>query len=78
MKHWRGINEMKVFRNYNCNDLFCVFTKEPIEIGEKYIEVTEICLGEEIIKTYAYDQMDNLVEEHLEIYDTPPEICEGE
>ena len=69
---------MKVRVNNNRNNLFCVYSKEPIEIGNKYIEVTEECLGEKIVKEYSYECLDMLIDEYLDIYDTPPEICEGE
>lgn len=65
---------MKVRINLNNNDLWCLYSKEIIEIGEKYIEVIEDCLGEKIPKTYKYFCVDQLVNEHLENYDEEPEI----
>ena len=69
---------MKIRINSNNNDLWCIYTKELIEIGEKYIEVIEDCLGDEIPKTYKYFCLDQLVDEHLENFNTEPdiEICE--
>ena len=65
---------MKVKRNLNRDDLYCVYWKEPIEIGELYIEVIEDCLDEKIVKTYSYSCMDMLVCDHLDEYDEDPEI----
>lgn len=69
---------MKVRINSNNNDLWCLYSKELIEIGEKYIEVMEDCLGDLIPKTYKYFCLDQLVDEHLENFDEEPdiEICE--
>lgn len=65
---------MKVKLNYNNDKLYCIYSKELIEIGEKYIEVVEDYLGEKIIKTYAYEYLDELVDEYLELYDKDPDI----
>ncbi len=65
---------MKVKINYNNDALWCLYSKEKIEIDEKYIEVEEYYLDTKIIKTYAYNCLDMLVTEHLEIYDKDPEI----
>lgn len=71
---------MKVRINLNNNNLWCIYSKEQIEIGEKYIEVIENYLGDEIPKTYKYFCLDQLVDEYLEISDEEPniEICEDE
>ena len=71
---------MKVRINSNNNDLWCLYYKELIEIGERYIEITENCLGDEIFKTYKYACLDMLVDEHFENFDEEPniEICEEE
>ena len=71
---------MKVRINSNNNDLWCLYSKELIEIGEKYIEVIEDCLGDEILKTYKYFCLDMLVDEHLDNFDEEPdvEICEDD
>ena len=65
---------MKIRINSTNNDLWCIYTKELIEIGEKYIEVIENCLGDEIPKTYKYFCLDQLVDEHLENFDIEPDI----
>lgn len=57
---------MKIRINHNNNDLWCLYSKEQIEIDEKYIEVVENCLGDEIIKEYKYWYLDALIDEHLE------------
>ena len=71
---------MKIKINYNNENLYCIYSKELIEIDEKYIEVIEDCLGDEIPKTYKYFCLDQLVDEHLENFDVEPdiEICEDE
>jgi hypothetical protein len=65
---------MKVKLNSTNNDLWCTYWKEKIEIGERYIEVIEDYCGEEIIKTYSYECLDMLIDEHLENYDVEPNI----
>lgn len=67
---------MKIKINLNHNDLYCVHCKDPIEIDEKYVEVIEDYLGEEILKTYKYEYLDMLVDEYLENFDEEPEIEE--
>ncbi len=57
---------MKIRINHNNNDLWCLYSKEQIEIDEKYIELIEDCLGDDIIKTYKYWYLDALIDEHLE------------
>ena len=57
---------MKIRINHDNNDLWCLYSKEQIEIDEKYIEVVEDCLGDEIIKEYKYWYLDALIDEHLE------------
>lgn len=46
---------MKVKRNLDIDDLFCVECKERIHIGEKYIELEDECYGEVIYKEYHTD-----------------------
>ncbi len=70
--------KIRIKRNYNNDDLWCVFSKERIQVDEKYIEVTEDVLDEEIIKTYAFDQLETLSSEFVEIYDREPDILFGE
>jgi hypothetical protein len=57
---------MKVKINYNSDDLWCLYDKEIIEIDEKYIEVVEDVLGEEVIKTYRYTYLHELISEFLD------------
>ena len=54
---------MKIRRNEDNNDLWCIYSKEPIEIGEEYIELTEICLGKKITKCYKKDYMSVLIDD---------------
>ena len=72
MKHWR--KKMKIKINNDNDNLWCLYLKERIEIGDKYIEVVEECLGETIIKTYSYEQLDDLINEYIEEYGTDPEL----
>ena len=51
-----------------------MYTKEQIEIGDRYIEVTEIYLGDDIIKTYAYEHLGVLIDEHIDLFNEEPEI----
>lgn len=67
---------MKIRLNHNNNNLYCIYSKEKIEIDEKYVEVIDICLDEEIVKTYKYDYLDLLIDEYLENYDQEPELNE--
>lgn len=69
---------MKIRINSNSNELYCIYSKELIEVGEKYIEVKEDYLGDVIIKTYKYICFDMLVAEHLENYDEEPEVICGD
>ena len=69
---------MKVRINSNNNDLWCLYYKELIEIGEKYIEVVEDYGGDKLIKTYKYECLNMLIDEHLENYDEEPKIDVGD
>jgi hypothetical protein len=69
---------MKIKINYNNNQLYCIYSKEQIEIDEKYVEIIEDYLGDEIIKTYKYIYLDMLVDDYIENYDTEPEILGNE
>ena len=46
---------MKILINEDNNDLYCTFSKEPIYVGEKYIEIVEYYMGEPIVKTYKLE-----------------------
>lgn len=46
---------MKIFINYDNEDLWCTFSKERIELGEKYIIVEEDYLGDIIEKVYKLE-----------------------
>lgn len=65
---------MKIKINHNNDALYCLYNKELIEIGERYVEVIEDYLGEEIPKTYNYTHLGVLIDEHMDMYDEPPEI----
>lgn len=67
---------MKVKINHNNDALYCLYWKDKIEIGERYIEVVEEYLGDEITKTYSYGCLDMLVTEYLENYNIEPEIID--
>ncbi len=57
---------MKVRINSNNNNLWCIYSKEKIYIGDRYVEVNEDYLGEEIIKTYKYIYLDMIVDNYIE------------
>jgi len=46
---------MRVKTNFDNDDLWCVYSKEKIEIGKKYVEVQEDCLSDIIVKTYKLE-----------------------
>ena len=43
---------MKVNYNDDRDDLYCVFCKNRINLGEKYAEIEEECLGEKLTKIF--------------------------
>jgi hypothetical protein len=46
---------MRVKINYNNDELYCLYSKERIQIGEKYIEVKEKDSEGTYIKTYKLE-----------------------
>lgn len=46
---------MKLKINYNDDNLYCIYSKELIIIGEKYIEIEEEYQGSIINKIYKID-----------------------
>jgi hypothetical protein len=54
---------MKKLINYDNNNLYCIYSKEKIEIGEEYAIVIDNYLGEEIKKTYKLEYIDCLDDE---------------
>ena len=56
---------MKVRINYDNDEIFCTYSKERIEIGEKYAIVEEEYLGQIILKPY---KLENLPEDDEDIY----------
>ncbi len=69
---------MKIRINRSNDDLWCIFSKERIQLDEKYIEVTESALDEEFIKTYRFEYLEMLTDEFVEIYDREPDILFGD
>jgi len=57
---------MKIKINHNNDELYCIYCKEKIELMETYIEVKEMYLDEEIIKTFHYDCFRCVSEEYEE------------
>jgi len=51
---------MKKLINLNNKNLYCIYSKERIIIGEEYAIVTENYLGERIKKTYKLEYIDCL------------------
>lgn len=54
---------MKLYYNSYKNDLYCVYCKERIFIGEKYIIDYEIYNGETIEKYYHVDHFEPINDE---------------
>ncbi len=54
---------MELKLNRSNNDLWCLYSKERIAIGEQYLSRIEIYSGEEIEKTYKVEYVDFLDEE---------------
>ena len=52
--------KMKIQINYDSEKLYCIYSKEKIEIGEQYAIVYVYELGEEIKKTYKLEYLDCL------------------
>jgi len=65
---------MKIKINHNDEDLWCLYSKERIGVGERYIVVLEDYLDMTIKKIYSYDCLEMLIDEYLEQYDEEPEI----
>lgn len=65
---------MKIKINHDNNDLWCLYSKEQIEIGERYVEIVEDYYGDALIKTYRYEYLDMLIDEYIIQYDEEPEI----
>ena len=57
---------MKIRINNNNNDLWCCYSKEQIYIDERYIELNDSYMGEEVLKTYKYIYLDMLIDEYME------------
>jgi hypothetical protein len=49
--------------NYTNDSLWCVYSKEKIEIGDSYFKVTRLYKGEKIILTYKTEYKDFIEEE---------------
>ena len=45
----------KLKTNLDNDELYCIYSKEKIEVGERYAEVEEDCLGDIIVKTYKLE-----------------------
>lgn len=63
---------MKIKINDYDEALYCAYSKQRIQIGEKYIVIEEDYLGEEITKTYKMEYAPT--EEEIE--DEDPWICD--
>ena len=58
--------KMKIRTNNSNENLYCIYCKEPIQIGEKYIIIEESYRGEIIFKTYHLEHVPD--EEDDDIY----------
>ena len=65
---------MKIKINNNNDNLYCIYWKELIPIGDRYIEVVEDYLGETIIKVYSYECLQMVIDDYLENYEEEPDI----
>lgn len=46
---------MRIRTNLENDELYCLYSKERINIGEKYVEVSETVYDEEIVKVYKLE-----------------------
>lgn len=53
----------KIKINYTNKQLYCIYSKEQIYIGEAYFTITEEYGGEQIIKSYKLEYWDFIEEE---------------
>ena len=51
---------MIIKTNWKNDDLWCIYSKEKIQIGEKYVEAIETYGGEPIPKTYKIEHKDKV------------------
>ena len=49
--------------NNTNNNLYCLYSKEKIHIGERYVTVYEQCLDEKIEKVYKKEYIDFIIDE---------------
>ena len=49
--------------NYKNENLWCIYSKEKIEIGEEYILLIEYCYSERLEKCYKLEYKDFIDEE---------------
>ena len=49
--------------NTSNKNLYCLYSKEQIHLGERYVTVYEQYLGETIEKTYKKEFIDFIIEE---------------
>lgn len=57
---------MKILTNIDNDELYCVYSKERIEIGEKYAIVEEECMGEKITKPYKLENVPSENEDEID------------
>jgi len=57
---------MKILTNWNNEELYCTYSKERIEIGQKYVLVEEECMGEIIEKPYNLENVPSENEDEIE------------
>lgn len=48
---------MKILINIDNDELYCTYSKERIEIGQKYALVDEECMGEVIEQPYKLENI---------------------
>lgn len=58
---------MKILTNWDNDELYCTYSKERIEIGEKYVLVDEECFGEVIEKPYKLENVPSENEDDIDL-----------
>ena len=57
---------MKILTNIDNDELYCTYSKERIEVGQKYALVDEECMGEVIEKPYKLENIPSENEDEID------------
>ena len=52
------MKSIKIQTNYTNNNLWCDYSKEKIEIGERYVTIVDAYYGEDIVKYYKKEYLE--------------------